>query len=245
MPNNYEFFIDPSRCIGCQACVQACAECGTHRGHSMIHLDYVDRPTGVQTVPVICMHCEDPTCARVCPADAIKQDDNGVVLSAAKPRCVACSNCVLACPFGVPKLKVEFDMMMKCDMCYDRTSVGKKPMCATVCPSGALFYGPRDYIEQNRREKPVQEFQFGRQTVRTKVNMMTAPDIRALPFDVLDFLPWEGENADPFALVRHGAPDVADSAVWDAEALRAPCSPTCKCVPTQPMTNDECRMSNL
>ena len=29
------FVIDPSRCIGCEACVQACAECGTHRspGH--------------------------------------------------------------------------------------------------------------------------------------------------------------------------------------------------------------------
>ena len=25
------FFIDYSRCIGCQACVQACAECDTHR----------------------------------------------------------------------------------------------------------------------------------------------------------------------------------------------------------------------
>jgi len=128
--NGCEFFIDPSRCIGCQACVQACAECGSHRGQSMIHLEYVHRPTGVQTAPVICMHCEDPTCARVCPADAIKQDDNGVVLSAAKPRCVACSNCVLACPFGVPKMKVEMDLMMKCDMCYDRTSAGKKPGCA-------------------------------------------------------------------------------------------------------------------
>src|SRR5690606_3158802 len=74
-----EFFIDQSRCIGCQACVQACAECDTHRGHSMIHLEYIDRPTGVQTAPVVCMHCEDPTCARVCPADAIKQDDNGIV----------------------------------------------------------------------------------------------------------------------------------------------------------------------
>ena len=29
---------------------------------------------------------------------------------------------------------------MKCDMCYDRTSVGKRPMCATVCPSQALAY---------------------------------------------------------------------------------------------------------
>jgi Fe-S-cluster-containing dehydrogenase component len=210
-----EFFIDPSRCIGCQACVQACGECSTHRGTPMIHLEYVDRATGVQTAPVICMHCEDPTCAKVCPADAIKQDDRGVVLSAAKSRCVSCSNCVLACPFGVPKMQTRFDLMMKCDMCYDRTSVGKKPMCATVCPSGALYYGPREYVAEFRREHPVNEFQFGHQTVRTKVNMMTSPEVRALPFDVLDFLPWETEDFDPLALARAGAPDVAESAVWE------------------------------
>ena len=39
---DWEFFIDPSRCIGCQACVQACGECDTHRGTPMIHLDYVE-----------------------------------------------------------------------------------------------------------------------------------------------------------------------------------------------------------
>ncbi len=40
--------------------------------------------------------------------------------------------------------------MMKCDMCYDRSSVRKKPMCATVCPSQALFFGTREQIEQLR-----------------------------------------------------------------------------------------------
>jgi Fe-S-cluster-containing dehydrogenase component len=233
MNPDLEFFLDPSRCIGCQACVQACGECDTHRGHPMIHLEYVHRSTGVQTAPVVCMHCEDPTCARVCPADAIKQDDNGVVHSAAKPRCVACSNCVLACPFGVPKMKVELDLMMKCDMCYDRTSVGKKPMCATVCPSGALYYGPREYIEQFRRETAVNEFRFGRETVRTKVNMMTAPQAKALPFDVLDFLPWEGQDFDPLSLARAGAPDAASGAVWDElpqqSTNSASCGSHCKC----------------
>ena len=165
--NDLEFFIDPSRCIGCQACVQACGECDTHRGTPMIHLDYVDRPTGVQTTPVVCMHCEDPTCAKVCPADAIKQDDNGVVLSAASPRCVSCSNCTLACPFGVPKQQIEMQLMMKCDMCYDRTSVGKKPMCATVCPSQALHFGSRSEIINKRKEFPKNEFKFGEQVVRT------------------------------------------------------------------------------
>ena len=187
----------------------------------MIHLDYVHRGSGVQTVPVVCMHCEDPTCARVCPADAIKQDDEGIVHSAAKPRCVACSNCVLACPFGVPRLQVEFDMMMKCDMCYDRTSVGKKPMCATVCPSGALYFGPREEVLNLRRERPVNEFRFGRQTVRTKVNLMTAPELKALSIDVADFLAWDDTVSDPLLQPRSGAPDAAESAVWDEFATNA------------------------
>ena len=138
----YEFYIDPERCIGCQACVNACAECDTHRGVPMITVDYLDRAHSIATVPAICMHCDDPTCAEVCPADAIKKGEDGVVQSALKPRCIACSNCVLACPFGIPKMMSKLELMMKCDMCYDRTSVGKRPMCATVCPSQALAYVP-------------------------------------------------------------------------------------------------------
>jgi Fe-S-cluster-containing dehydrogenase component len=63
--------------------------------------------------------------------------------------------------------------MMKCDMCYDRSSVGKKPMCATVCPSQALFFGTREQIEQLRpMSTPVNRFQFGHQVVTTRVHAM-------------------------------------------------------------------------
>ena len=185
MISEMEFFVDPSRCIGCQACVHACAECETHKGHSMIHLEYVDRRRSVQTFPVVCMHCDSPTCADVCPSDAIKRSEDGRVMTARKPRCIACSNCVLACPFGVPKMMSEFDLMMKCDMCYDRTSTGRKPMCATVCPSQALFFGPREEVERKRkRSRIVNRFVFGEQTIATKVNMVVPAEAGADRVDV-------------------------------------------------------------
>ena len=178
------FVIDQSRCIGCEACVQACAECGTHRGQSLIHLERVDRATSTQTAPMVCMHCEDPTCAQVCPADAIKQTEDGIVQSALKPRCIGCSNCVLACPFGVPKYVADFDQMMKCDMCTDRTSEGLTPMCASVCPSEALWYGTIEEFHDTRRGSLFRNFMFGRQEVRTKVYTVI-DDALGGPLDVL------------------------------------------------------------
>jgi Fe-S-cluster-containing dehydrogenase component len=190
----YEFYVDPSRCIGCQSCIQACEECETHRGVSMINFDYLDRHEMAGTSAYVCWHCEEPTCAMVCPADAIKVDEDGIVRSALKPRCIGCSNCVLACPFGIPKIFPEYEQMMKCDMCYDRTSVGKKPMCATVCPSQALSYVKSDAIKQ-RREEPTNLFIFGNQPVKTRVNMMVPPNGGAVSIDVTDYM-WEG-HLDP------------------------------------------------
>lgn len=173
VPADLHFYLDPARCIGCNACVQACSECDTHKGVSMIQLDFVDRARSTQTVPVVCMHCDQPTCAEVCPADAIKRTEDGVVQTARKPRCIACNNCVLACPFGVPKMHDEANLMMKCDMCYDRTSQGLKPMCASVCPSQALFFGTREEIEALRpASRAIDTFRFGAQVVSTRVRML-------------------------------------------------------------------------
>ena len=188
--HGYGFYVDPSRCIGCQACVNACAECDTHRGVPMIHVDYIDRPRSIATVPTVCMHCDDPTCAQVCPADAIKKGADGVVHSSLKPRCVACSNCVLACPFGVPKMMVAAEQMMKCDMCYDRTAEGRRPMCATVCPSQALAYVTPERIAAERREVPTNVFWFGNERVTTKVFYMVPPGTAEVRVDVVDYM-WE------------------------------------------------------
>ncbi len=118
-----------------------------------------------------------------------------MVQTARKPRCIACNNCVLACPFGVPKMQVEHELMMKCDMCYDRTSVGKQPMCATVCPSRALHYGTMREIEETRlRSQPFNRFQFGNQEIHTKVQMMIPRDASPEFLDVAAAM-----NDDAFA----------------------------------------------
>ena len=52
-------------------------------------------------------------------------------------------------------------------------------MCASVCPSQALFYGTREEIAHLRpNSRAINSFQFGRQTIETKVNLLipkTAP----------------------------------------------------------------------
>ena len=71
----------------------------------------------------------------------------------------------------------DIDQMMKCDMCYDRSSVGKKPMCATVCPSGALTYTTMEDIQRTRQGIPINSWRFGTEEVKTKVYVMVPREV--------------------------------------------------------------------
>ena len=73
--------------------------------------------------------------------------------------------------------------MMKCDMCYDRTSIGKKPMCATVCPSGALTFTTREHRTDapGRRDSRVA---VRRETVRTKVNVLVPRSVQRIDVSI-------------------------------------------------------------
>jgi Fe-S-cluster-containing dehydrogenase component len=164
-------FVDPSRCIGCRACEAACRECDSHKGESMIMVDFIDRGLSVATQPTVCMHCESPVapCAQVCPVLAILITPEGVVQQADASRCIACRNCVYACPFGVPKIDVNARLMKKCNLCYDRTSQDLQPWCAQACPTDALWYGTYEQFAQERNGAAVRQTDFGTQTVRTRV----------------------------------------------------------------------------
>jgi hypothetical protein len=46
-------------------------------------------------------------------------------------------------------------------------------MCATVCPSQALFFGTREQLLALRpQSRPTNQFQFGGQTITTRVSVL-------------------------------------------------------------------------
>ncbi len=188
-------FIDPSRCIGWRACEAACRECDSHKGESMIMIDFIDRGVSVATQPTLCMHCEDPVapCAQVCPAQAIFITEEGVVMQADPSRCIGCQNCVYACPFGVPKFDLEARLMKKCNLCYDRTVQGLQPWCAQACPTSAIWYGDYEEFTARRNGRPVNETDFGPQPVQTRVYHVVPEETERL--DVLSLLAGSGVAA--------------------------------------------------
>lgn len=71
-------------------------------------------------------------------------------------------------------------------------------MCATVCPSQALFFGTREDIDRLRpRSRPINEFHFGLQTIHTKVRMMVPRDAGVKHIDVADAMVDHGDEDDP------------------------------------------------
>jgi Fe-S-cluster-containing dehydrogenase component len=88
--------------------------------------------------------------------------------------------------------------MMKCDMCYDRTSAHLKPMCASVCPSQALFFGTREEIDRLRpNSMPTNMDIFGQQIISTTVKMMSSSTTE--PLDIMSAMfdsPESRQNMD-------------------------------------------------
>jgi anaerobic carbon-monoxide dehydrogenase iron sulfur subunit len=67
-------------------------------------------------VVVACRACPDPSCARVCPVDALEVRRGGGVRFHAD-LCIGCHNCVGACPFSAPIWDASKDKPNICSHC--------------------------------------------------------------------------------------------------------------------------------
>ncbi len=97
---------------------------------------------------VLCNHCDNPPCVRVCPTKAtFKRESDGIVMMDMH-RCIGCRFCMAACPYGArsfnyrdprpfldkEKENLEFPTRMrgvveKCTFCYERLAKGLIPAC--------------------------------------------------------------------------------------------------------------------
>jgi formate dehydrogenase iron-sulfur subunit len=102
----------------------------------------------------LCMHCEQPTCASVCPVGALHKTASGPVLYDAAI-CLGCRYCVQACPFSVPKYEwtALVPRVRKCNFCADRLARGKINACAEACPYDATIAGDREALLQEARAR--------------------------------------------------------------------------------------------
>ena len=94
-----------------------------------------------------CMHCQEPTCASVCPVGALHKTAAGPVVYDAD-KCMGCRYCMMACPFSVPRYewKAALPKVKKCTMCAPRQAKGLQPACTEVCPVQAGIFGERDEL---------------------------------------------------------------------------------------------------
>lgn len=168
--------IDLKRCVGCFSCVIAC-KAEHHTPPEIFWAKVMRSESGEypvvtrQPIPLLCMHCEEPECEKVCPTGATKKREDGIVYID-YDECVGCRYCVVACPYGArtftgkwtdyftgkdqPSSKYaeysrkkwleECDkgVVTKCNFCSERLEEGKNPACVDACPAEARTFGDLD-----------------------------------------------------------------------------------------------------
>ncbi|MFO7653368.1 MAG: 4Fe-4S dicluster domain-containing protein [Candidatus Krumholzibacteriia bacterium] len=140
-------------------------------------------------VPLLCNHCDNPPCTRVCPTQATwKREKDGVVMMDWH-RCIGCRYCIAACPYGsrsfnwrdprphIANIGHEFPtrqrgVVEKCTLCEERLSRGQIPACVEACRSGAMVFGDLEDPDSQVRKLLAENY-----TIRRKPNLGTQPEV--------------------------------------------------------------------
>ncbi len=139
---------------------------------------------------VLCNHCDNPPCVRVCPTKATWKRPDGIVMMDMH-RCIGCRYCMAACPYGsrsfnwMDPRKVldektinrEYPtrtkgVVEKCDFCAERIDHGRLPVCVEACSERALMFGN---LSDSRSE--VSALLAGRFAIRRKPELGTRPEV--------------------------------------------------------------------
>ena len=163
----YAYVVDTRKCIGCGACVRACAlenDVPPHYFRTWVERYRISRTGNVSVdspnggmdgfepvvsgddvtkaffMPKQCCHCTHSPCVQLCPVGASYRSPDGVVLVDEK-RCIGCGYCVQGCPYGSRFINPETHTASKCTLCYHRITRGLETACVAACPTGARMIG--------------------------------------------------------------------------------------------------------
>jgi carbon-monoxide dehydrogenase iron sulfur subunit len=129
----------------------AVAASGERPGYR-IHVEHY----GPRAIPLSCQHCEEPACELVCPTGAVRRLAPGKPVLMDEARCIGCSMCVQACPFGVMAMRSNGKAAFKCDLCVQRLAKGLEPACMSSCPTRALRLDEGERENKDKRQAAVQ-----------------------------------------------------------------------------------------
>jgi molybdopterin-containing oxidoreductase family iron-sulfur binding subunit len=146
---------------------------------------------------LLCNHCTNPPCCRVCPTKATWKREDGIVMMD-QHRCIGCRFCMAGCPYGVrsfnwgdprqaPKdLNPDFPtnreyptrskgVVEKCTFCAERIARGQMPACveaANEIKENALAFGDLD-----DRDSEVRKLLRSRYSIRRKPELGSGPNV--------------------------------------------------------------------
>ena len=159
---SYAILYDSTMCVGCKACEEGCTKkWGMPYNDQVASEEFISahkltaiRTFGERYSRKLCMHCQDPTCASVCPVRALQKTAQGPVVYD-ETRCMGCRYCMQACPFQVPTYEwsSRTPRVKKCNMCIERQTKGLKTACTEACPTGATICGDRDELIAEARKR--------------------------------------------------------------------------------------------
>lgn len=139
---------------------------------------------------VLCNHCDNPPCVRVCPTKAtFKIEANGII-AMDYHRCIGCRFCMMGCPYGArsfnwfdPRDRIkEYNpdfptrtrgVVEKCNFCGERLAIGLEPACVeAVKEAGAMVFG-----DLNDPHSEIRQVLDKEHTIQRKPSLGTKPSI--------------------------------------------------------------------
>lgn len=128
-------FIDLTRCDACEACTVTCAYFYQPQAQATAHGVLALRE--MAAFALVCRRCENPSCAAACRFDALERQPDGV-MKRYNMRCVSCTCCSHACPFGTIYPETVPFYVARCDFCMGKGD--EPPPCTISCERDALEY---------------------------------------------------------------------------------------------------------